>query len=132
MRPYDDSTVVEDVTKQDTDITGSYSLMTLSRKRNQNLPVEESSSVLVTSDGYWAETLVDNYNSFGNAALLTSVLEAMQEKSDPVTIIKKDLMTEVITLSAKQIKTFALIFSLGATAIIVTICITVFVRRKNL
>ncbi len=132
MRPYDENTTVENVVKQDSDITGSYNLMTLSRKRNVNLPVEESSSVLVTSDGYWAETLVDSYNSFGNSALLTSVLEAMQEKSDPVTIIKKDLMTEVITLSSKQIKTFAYIFSLGFTSIIVIACIVVFVRRKNL
>lgn len=129
MRPYSEDTVVQNVVKEETDITGSHAIMTLSRKRNVNLPIEESSSVLVTSEGYWVEILEDSY---GNDELLTSVLEAMQEKSDPVTIIKKDLMTEVITLSSKQIKTFAYIFSLGFTSIIVIACIVVFVRRKNL
>ena len=118
------------ITKRDDDVTGKYALMTLTRKRNSNLPVEESSGVLVTSVGF-----LDYYsssNSFGNGTLITSILESMQEKSDPVTIVKKDLSTEVINLSNNQIRTFALLFSILFPAVMIGVGTFVFVKRKNL
>ena len=118
------------ITKRDDDVTGKFALMTLTRKRNANLPVEESSGVLMTSVGF-----LDYYSSsgaFGNDALIMSVLESMQEKSDPVTIVKKDLSTEVIDLSNNQVKTFALVFSILFPAVIIGVGTFVFVKRKNL
>ena len=118
---------------RDDDVTGKYPVMTLTRKRNTNLPVEESSGVLVTSDGF-----IDFYfsplysNSYGNGTLITSILESMQEKSDPVTIVKKDLATEVIDLSNNQVRIFALVFSILFPAVIIGVGTFVFVKRKNL
>ena len=121
------------ITKRDDDVTGEFPVMTLSRKRNANLPVEESSGVLVTSDGfldwYFSTSSSDTY---GNGALVTNVLEAMQEKSDPVTIVKKDLATEVIDMTNNQIKTVALIFSIAFPLVIIGAGAFVFVKRKNL
>ena len=121
------------LTKRDDDVTGEYAVMTLTRKRNSNLPVEESSGVLVAGDGF-----IDWYygtsssNTYGNGALITAILESMQEKSDPVTIVKKDLSTEVINLTNSQVKTFALIFSILFPAVMIGVGTFVFVRRKNL
>ena len=118
------------ITKRDDDVTGSCAVMTLTRKRNANLPVEESSGVLVTSVGF-----LDYYsssNSFGNGTLVTAILESMQEKSDPVTIVKKDLSTEVIDLTNSQIRTFALIFSIVIPVVMIGVGTFVFIKRKNL
>lgn len=117
------------ITKKDTDITGTFDIMTLSQKRNQNQPVEESSNVLVSSFGFWTTV---NQSTYGNSDLIKKILESMQKKSDPVTIVQKDLMTEAINLSSNQVKGYAFIFSLGFPVVIVIICIIVFVRRKNL
>ena len=111
------------------DATGKFNVMTLTRKRNTNQPIEESSDVLVTSFGF-TRFLYDS--SYGNDALITSILESMQEKSDPVTIVKKDLSTEVIDLSNNQVKTFALVFSILFPAVIIGVGTFVFVKRKNL
>lgn len=121
------------ITKRDDDVTGEYPLMTLTRKRNANLPIEESSGVLVTSDGYldWYFS-VGSSNTYGNGELITAILESMQEKSDPVTIVKKDLSTEVINLTNSQVRTFALIFSILFPVVIAGIGVFVFVKRKNL
>ena len=106
--------------------------MTLTRKRNANLPVEESSGVLVTSDGflnwYFSTSSSDTY---ANGALITNILEAMQEKSEPVTIIKKDLTTEVITLTNGQIRAFALVFSIAFPLVIIATGTAVYFKRKN-
>ncbi|MBQ6553303.1 MAG: GldG family protein [Clostridia bacterium] len=121
------------ITKRDDDVTGEFAVMTLTRKRNTNLPVEESSGVLVTSDGF-----IDFYfnsgssNTYGNGTLITSILESMQEKSDPVTIVKKDLATEVIDLTNNQVRIFALVFSILFPAVIIGVGTFVFVKRKNL
>ena len=56
----------------------------------------------------------------------------MQEKSDPVTIVKKDLATEVIDLSNNQVRIFALVFSILFPAVIIGVGTFVFVKRKNL
>lgn len=118
------------ITRTDDDVTGTHALMTLTRKRNTNLPIEESSNVLVTSDGFIDFAI--EQPTFGNDDLITSILESMQEASDPVTIVQKDLMTETITLSNNQIKVFALVFSIAFPVIIAAIGIFVFVKRKNL
>ena len=118
------------ITKRDDDVTGKYAVMTLTRRHNANLPVEESSGVLMTSVGF-----LDYYSSsgsFGNGTLITSILESMQEKSDPVTIVKKDLATEVIDLSNNQVRIFALVFSILFPAVIIGVGTFVFVKRKNL
>lgn len=120
------------ITKRDDDVTGTYPVMTLTRKRNANLPVEESSGVLVAADGF-----IDWYygtsssNTYGNGTLITAILESMQEKSDPVTIVKKDLSTEVINLTNSRIKGFAIVFSLVIPIVIAGVGIFVFVKRKN-
>ena len=120
------------ITKRDDDVTGEYPVMTLTRKRNANLPVEESSGVLVTSDGflnwYFSTSSSDTY---ANGALITNILEAMQEKSEPVTIIKKDLTTEVITLTNGQIRAFALVFSIAFPLVIIATGTAVYFKRKN-
>ena len=118
------------ITRRDDDVTGKYAVMTLTRRHNANLPVEESSGVLMTSVGF-----LDYYSSsgtFGNGTLITDILESMQEKSDPVTIVKKDLATEVIDLSNNQVRIFALLFSILFPAVIIGVGTFVFVKRKNL
>ena len=118
------------ITKRDDDVTGKYAVMTLTRRHNANLPVEESSGVLMTSVGF-----LDYYSSsgaFGNGTLITGILESMQEKSDPVTIVKKDLATEVIDLTNNQVRIFALVFSILFPAVIIGVGTFVFVKRKNL
>ncbi len=118
------------ITKRDDDVTGKYAVMTLTRRHNANLPVEESSGVLMTSVGF-----LDYYSSsgsFGNGTLITAILESMQEKSDPVTIVKKDLSAEVIDLTNNQVRIFALVFSILFPAVIIGVGTFVFVKRKNL
>ena len=118
------------ITKRDDDVTGKYAVMTLTRRHNANLPVEESSGVLMTSVGF-----LDYYSSsgsFGNGTLIMGILESMQEKSDPVTIVKKDLATEVIDLTNNQVRIFALVFSILFPAVIIGVGTFVFVKRKNL
>ena len=85
----------------------------------------------MTSNGFLSWYFNISSDTYGNGTLITNVLEAMQEKSDPVTIIRKDLSTEVINLSANQIKAFALVFSIAFPLVIIAIGIIVFVKRKN-
>ncbi|MBO4934558.1 MAG: GldG family protein [Clostridia bacterium] len=124
------------IKKGDDDITDKFAVMTLTRKRNTNLPIEESSGVLVTSDGfidfYFNSIKAGVSNTYGNGTLITAILESMQEKSDPVTIVKKDLATEVIDLTNNQVRIFALVFSILFPAVIIGVGTFVFVKRKNL